>query len=60
MRKIDGNNVKTKDWEEKEVLSYYAKGKFYSIPSFVASIVDPTGCGDTYMAGYIYKTQIQR
>ena len=34
----------------------YSNGKFYSIPSFSAKrIVDPTGCGDTYMAGYIYK-----
>lgn len=34
----------------------YSKRKFYSIPSFPAKkIVDVTGCGDTYMAGYIYK-----
>lgn len=34
----------------------YSNRKFYSIPSFsVKKIVDPTGCGDTYMAGYIYK-----
>ncbi len=34
----------------------YSNKKFYSIPSFpVKKIVDPTGCGDTYMAGYIYK-----
>lgn len=34
----------------------YSKGKFYSIPSFPPrKLVDPTGCGDTYMAGYIYK-----
>ncbi len=34
----------------------YSKEKFYSIPSFPAKkIVDATGCGDTYMAGYIYK-----
>ena len=34
----------------------YSIGKFYSIPSFPAKkIVDATGCGDTYMAGYIYK-----
>jgi len=34
----------------------YSKGKFYPIPSFpVKKIVDATGCGDTYMAGYIYK-----
>ncbi len=34
----------------------YSKGKFYPIPSFpVKKLVDTTGCGDTYMAGYIYK-----
>ena len=34
----------------------YSEEKFYSIPSFPAKkIVDATGCGDTYMAGYIYK-----
>ena len=34
----------------------YSKGKFYSIPSFPSrKLVDPTGCGDTYMAGYLYK-----
>ena len=30
-------------------------GKFYEIPSYRTSkIVDATGCGDTYMAGYLY------
>lgn len=34
----------------------YSKDKFYSIPSFpVEKIVDVTGCGDTYMAAYIYQ-----
>ncbi len=33
----------------------YAKGEFYSIPAVITNVVDPTGCGDTYMAGYIYK-----
>ena len=34
----------------------YSKGRFYSIPPFPAKkIGDATGCGDTYMAGYIYK-----
>ncbi len=34
----------------------YSGGKFCSIPAFPAKkIADPTGCGDTYMAGYIYK-----
>ncbi len=39
----------------KGALIYYQK-KFYSIPSFAPKkIVDATGCGDTYIAGYIYK-----
>ncbi|MCK4731187.1 MAG: hypothetical protein KAT65_01905, partial [Methanophagales archaeon] len=34
----------------------YSKKEFYPIPPFpVKMIVDATGCGDTYMAGYIYK-----
>lgn len=34
----------------------YSKNTFYYIPAFpVKKIVDVTGCGDTYMAGYIYK-----
>jgi sugar/nucleoside kinase (ribokinase family) len=31
-------------------------GKFFYIPAFPArEIIDPTGCGDTYMAGYLYQ-----
>jgi len=34
----------------------YCKEKFYHIPSYPQErIIDPTGCGDTYMAGYLYK-----
>jgi sugar/nucleoside kinase (ribokinase family) len=34
----------------------FSGNKFYRIPSFPQkNIKDPTGCGDTYMAGYIYK-----
>lgn len=29
--------------------------KFTKIPAFKADVVDATGCGDTYMAGYLYK-----
>lgn len=33
----------------------YADGQFYPIPAFeVDNVVDATGCGDTYMAGYLY------
>jgi len=36
----------------------YSKGKFYSIPSFPPRrLLDPTGCGDTYMAGYLFLRQ---
>lgn len=34
----------------------YSQAKFHCIPSFrPRRMVDATGCGDTYMAGYIYK-----
>jgi len=34
----------------------YADKTFYEIPVYSpAEIVDATGCGDTYMAGYLYK-----
>ena len=34
----------------------YSKEKFYPIPAFPPKrIADATGCGDTYIAGYIYK-----
>lgn len=34
----------------------YAGGVFYEIPAYeAAEIVDATGCGDTYMAGYLFK-----
>jgi sugar/nucleoside kinase (ribokinase family) len=34
----------------------YSKGTFYLIPAFPPkTLVDATGCGDTYMAGYLYK-----
>ncbi|MDE6341713.1 MAG: ribokinase [Muribaculaceae bacterium] len=34
----------------------YCGGAFHSIPAFpVKDPVDATGCGDTYMAGYLYK-----
>lgn len=51
------------DWGVKEVLLtlgdkgslIYAKGQFHEIPAYSAlQIVDATGCGDTYMVGYLY------
>lgn len=34
----------------------YADGRFYEIPAFpLDDVVDATGCGDTYMAGYLYS-----
>lgn len=34
----------------------YSEKKFYGIPAFEAlHIEDATGCGDTYMAGYLYQ-----
>lgn len=51
------------DWGVKEILLtlgdkgslIYAKGQFYEIPAYSAlQIVDATGCGDTYMVGYLY------
>lgn len=34
----------------------YADGRFHEIPAYpVEKVIDATGCGDTYMAGYLYK-----
>ncbi|MDE6422572.1 MAG: ribokinase [Muribaculaceae bacterium] len=34
----------------------YADGEFYEIPAYKPKdVVDATGCGDTYMAGYLFK-----
>ena len=52
------------EWGVKEVVItlgsfgsvIYAGGIFYDIPAYIPSAVtDATGCGDTYMAGYLYK-----
>lgn len=51
------------DWGVKEVLLtlgsngslIYADGEFVEVPAFPpADVVDATGCGDTYMTGYLY------
>lgn len=37
----------------------YQGGKFHSIPAYLPEkIVDATGCGDTYMAGYLYQRRL--
>lgn len=50
-------------WGVKEVLLtlgsmgslIYADGEFYEIPAYKTDdVVDATGCGDTYMTGYLY------
>lgn len=53
------------DWGVKEVVVtlgsmgsvIYTGGSFYTIPAYIptTSVVDATGCGDTYMAGYLYQ-----
>lgn len=52
------------DWGAKEVIiTMGSKGsviyngqQFYDIPAFTPqAVVDGTGCGDTYMAGYLYQ-----
>jgi sugar/nucleoside kinase (ribokinase family) len=53
------------DWGVKEVVItlgsmgsvIYCESIFYTIPAYIptTSVVDATGCGDTYMAGYLYQ-----
>jgi sugar/nucleoside kinase (ribokinase family) len=52
------------DWGVKEVVItlgsmgsvIYADGLFYNVPAYIpTAVVDATGCGDTYMAGYLYQ-----
>lgn len=52
------------EWGVREVLLtfgsmgslIYDGKKFYRIPAYIPhDVVDATGCGDTYMAGYLYK-----
>lgn len=54
---------KLAEWGVKEVLLtlgdkgslVYVESKFYEIPAFTPkALVDATGCGDTYMAGYLH------
>jgi len=55
--------LKLASWGVKEVLLtlgsmgslIYAEGRFHEIPAYEsADVVDATGCGDTYMTGYLY------
>lgn len=55
------------EWGVKEVVItlgskgsvIYADNQFYVIPAFTPQkVVDATGCGDTYMAGYLYKRSL--
>lgn len=55
--------LKLASWGVKEVLLtlgdmgslIYAEGKFHEIPAYPPQdVVDATGCGDTYMTGYLY------
>ncbi len=52
------------EWGVREVLLtlgsfgsiIYAEGKFYEIPAFEPlKVVDATGCGDTYVMGYVFQ-----
>ncbi len=70
MRVLTGCSViadgaeKLLQWGVKEIVVTYGSqgseiftaGHRYSIPAFVPAVAtDATGCGDTYMAGYLYK-----
>lgn len=55
--------IRLAQWGVKEVLitlgslgsMIYAENKFYHIPAYPPhEVVDATGCGDTYMTGYLY------
>jgi sugar/nucleoside kinase (ribokinase family) len=61
---ISGGAKILADWGVKEVVVtraslgsvIYADGAFYDIPAYRPSVeIDATGCGDTYMAGYLFK-----
>ncbi|PWV51970.1 PfkB family carbohydrate kinase [Chitinophaga sp. S165] len=52
------------EWGVKEVVItlgsmgsvIYANGVFHHIPAYLpTAVIDATGCGDTYMAGYLYQ-----
>lgn len=52
------------DWGVKEVIItmgskgsvIYSEGSYFDVPAYLPiEVVDGTGCGDTYMAGYLFK-----
>ncbi len=56
--------LKLADWGVKEIVLtlgdygsiIYCDGKFSEVPAYEPlEVVDATGCGDTYMTGYLYK-----
>jgi sugar/nucleoside kinase (ribokinase family) len=62
--KVNDGIMQLTDWGVKEIIItngsqgslIYSDGVFYTIPAHSPKIViDATGCGDTYMAGYLYK-----
>jgi sugar/nucleoside kinase (ribokinase family) len=61
---ITGGAKKIVEWGAKEVIItlgskgsvVYNEDKFYHIPAYKPiRVTDATGCGDTYMAGYLYQ-----
>jgi len=61
---IAGGAKLVADWGVKEVIitngskgsTIYSEGASYTIPAYPPPVVaDATGCGDTYMAGYLYR-----
>jgi sugar/nucleoside kinase (ribokinase family) len=63
-KNVDDGARQAADWGVKEVVvtngshgsAIYSDGVFYNIPAYRPQIIaDATGCGDTYMAGYLYQ-----
>jgi sugar/nucleoside kinase (ribokinase family) len=64
MKDLRAAAVELAGWGVKEVLLtlgslgsiIYAEGEFHEIPAYKPrEVVDATGCGDTYMTGYLYR-----
>jgi sugar/nucleoside kinase (ribokinase family) len=61
---VNGGIMTLAGWGVKEIVItngsqgslIYSGGLFYTIPAYAPPIItDATGCGDTYMAGYLYQ-----